>query len=97
MSYCESSPTGLHQYSDGIDRDGRQTCARCGAKTPWLVLHHQRGGRLGSLALTESNLREMRSLAYMSLLQVDINGTEHWRIDGHKKQRRIIARKRVQA
>lgn len=48
----------------------------------WLVLW-VKGGRIGSVELTDSNLKRLQSEFIMYLIQRDASGTEQWNILGY--------------
>lgn len=53
----------------------------------WLVLW-KGYDRLGSVELTEENLKTFQSEFHMGLIQRDVTGTEHWVLFGVRKKSR---------
>jgi hypothetical protein len=53
----------------------------------WLVLW-ARGGRVGSVELTEENKQRINQEFCTSLIQRDASGTEHWNIIAPLKRRK---------
>ncbi len=50
----------------------------------WLVFWCK-GGRIGSVALTDESRKEAHRAFCMDIIQVDDSGTEHWNVLGVEK------------
>jgi hypothetical protein len=66
--------------ADAADQaSGLENQANDQRTSQWLVLW-VRGGRIGSVPLTPENKTTLQAEFCMSLMQIDITGTEHWHV-----------------